>query len=67
MNPSRLISPPPHSPRQAYYRFGDSLAPDVWFSPAEVWEVKAADLSISPVHKAALGQVNESKVRGVAL
>ncbi|KDD76347.1 ATP dependent DNA ligase, partial [Helicosporidium sp. ATCC 50920] len=44
-----------------YYNYGETLVPDVWFEPHSVWEVKAADLSISPVHRAALGQVERNK------
>ncbi|KZO91954.1 ATP-dependent DNA ligase [Calocera viscosa TUFC12733] len=38
--------------------------PDVWFTPKVVWEVLAADLSLSPVYTAAQGAVEE---RGVSL
>ena len=59
--------PPPHQlpacPR--YYKLGDTLKPDVWLAPVQVWEVKCADLSISPVHQAAVGRVDEGK--GIAL
>ena len=53
---------------RAYYRLPEWAAnqmPDVWFEPVQVWEVLAADLSISPVHVAAAGLVDPSK--GIAL
>ena len=54
------------APRR-YYNVpeGPSITPDVWFEPKQVWEVLAADLSISPVHTAAAGMVDAAK--GIAL
>ncbi|PSC70071.1 DNA ligase [Micractinium conductrix] len=49
-------------PRQ-YYRTGEQ--PSVWFDAQEVWEIRGADLTISPLHKAAVGRVQED--RGISL
>ncbi|CAN0879111.1 DNA ligase 1 [Linum grandiflorum] len=57
---SKVITEP-----KSYYRFGEKLNPDVWFEPSEVWEVKAADLTISPVYCAAIGAVHRNK--GISL
>ena len=46
------------SKAKPYYRCSSTLTPDHWFDASQVWEVKCADMSISPVHTAAAGQVN---------
>lgn len=38
---------------------------DVWLEPKYVWEVKAADMSLSPVYCAAQGDADAT--RGIAL
>ncbi|KAK5846948.1 DNA ligase 1 [Gossypium arboreum] len=50
---------------KSYYRCSEMMKPDVWFETSEVWEVKAADLTISPVHRAAIGIVDPDK--GISL
>ena len=42
-------------------RYSETLIPDVWFDTKTVWEVKCADFSISPRHKAAIGLVDADK------
>ncbi|KAL6049285.1 tRNA ligase, variant 2 [Balamuthia mandrillaris] len=51
----------------SYYRYtsgngnGGGSEPDQWFKPVKVWEIMSADITLSPVHKAAVGLVAESK------
>lgn len=41
------------------------LLPDFWFTPKEVWEIRGADVTLSPVYNAAKGLV--SMERGLSL
>lgn len=50
---------------RTYYSFPEGWTPDVWFDTVCVWEILCADLSISPVHKAAIGLAHPDK--GIAL
>eukprot|EP01105_Mastigella_eilhardi_P013329 TRINITY_DN3032_c0_g1_i1.p1 TRINITY_DN3032_c0_g1~~TRINITY_DN3032_c0_g1_i1.p1 ORF type:complete len:883 (-),score=260.58 TRINITY_DN3032_c0_g1_i1:76-2724(-) len=49
-----------------YYRIAPAMkTPDVWLDATQVWEVKGADLTISPAYTAAVGLVDGDK--GVSL
>ncbi|KNH09116.1 DNA ligase I [Perkinsela sp. CCAP 1560/4] len=48
-----------------FYRYDAKDEPDVWLDPSRVWEVKAADLSLSPRHYAGFDAVAPGK--GIAL
>ncbi|KAH9607975.1 hypothetical protein KSS87_020687 [Heliosperma pusillum] len=49
--------------KPVYYRTDES--PDMWFPAEIVWEIRGADLTVSPVHKAAVGIVHPS--RGISM
>lgn len=38
-----------------------SLWPDVWWKPSEVWEIRGADVTVSPNYTAAIGLVSEER------
>ncbi|CAJ0650264.1 14720_t:CDS:2, partial [Entrophospora sp. SA101] len=44
-----------------YFDVGEELKPDVWFEPSEVWEIKGAIVTISPIYKASIGLIDNSK------
>ena len=50
---------------KAYYCVDEQLTPSVWFDADRVWEVRGADLTLSPKHSAARGLVDEA--RGISL
>lgn len=51
-----------------YYQFADNqkdIKDITWLEPKEVWEIKCADLTLSPVYKAAYGSAQPGK--GISL
>ncbi|KAI9468530.1 MAG: ATP-dependent DNA ligase [Benjaminiella poitrasii] len=52
-------------PKRFYCLGENAVKPDVWFEPVQVWEVKCADLSVSPRYMASVGRVDPNK--GVSL
>merc|ERR1712217_681817 len=47
------------------YNVDSKLKPDVWFEAVQVWEIKCADLSVSPVHTSAYGVKADGKGIGL--
>ncbi|KAK6030878.1 ATP-dependent DNA ligase domain protein [Ostertagia ostertagi] len=60
-----LVALPSHFQARPYYVFDDASKPDIWFDANVVFEVKCADLSISPLYSAAIGTVDPDK--GISL
>ena len=52
--------------RPINYNVGDPLTPDHWFEATYVWELQAADLSKSNVHKGGIGRLDDRQ-RGIGL
>ena len=46
---------------------GPKDQPDVWFEPRQVWEVKTADLTLSPRYKAGADSLMDASGKGVSL
>jgi len=57
---SKVIAKP-----ESNYNVHDKMKPDVWLEACQVWEIKAADLSISPVHTSAMGVKADGKGIGL--
>lgn len=49
------------NPLREYCMCKDQEA-DVWFEPFVVWEIRGADIQISPVYTAAIGLADDTKV-----
>jgi DNA ligase-1 len=49
------------NPLKEYYMSSGQEA-DIWFEPSVVWEIRGADIQLSPVYTAAKGLVDEHKV-----
>lgn len=49
----------------SYYAVSGDLRPYIWFKPCQVWEIKGADLTLSPVHQAGAGLLDGG--RGISL
>jgi len=50
---------------ESNYNVSEKMVPDVWLEACQVWEIRAADLSISPVHTSAMGVKADGKGIGL--
>lgn len=49
---------------KSYFSITPSVKPDVWFEPTKVWEIKTADLTLSPIYTAGAKTMGE---KGISL
>ena len=51
------------------YHVSDAMRPEIWFKPSQVWELRGAEFTLSPVHVAAQEQLPSeiSQGRGLSL
>lgn len=49
--------------KPVYYKTDEQ--PELWFTAEQIWEIRGADLTLSPVHHAAIGLVHPS--RGISV
>merc|ERR1712048_1121198 len=50
---------------ESNYNVSEKMKPDGWLEACQVWEIRAADLSISPVHTSAMGVKADGKGIGL--
>eukprot|EP00871_Galdieria_phlegrea_P004223 jgi/Galph1/4801/GphlegSOOS_G3427.1 len=48
-----------------YYHVDENLRPAVWLQPCQVWEIRGAELTLSPIHRAGIGMIDSQ--RGISL
>ncbi|GJQ14037.1 hypothetical protein GpartN1_g5828.t1 [Galdieria partita] len=48
-----------------YYQVDESLRPALWLQACQVWEIRGAELTLSPIHHAAIGLADSQ--RGISL
>jgi DNA ligase-1 len=61
------VSNRPHKAYPAVLPYRTNESPSVWFPACKVWEIRGADITVSPVHQAATGLGLAGSLKGLAL
>jgi DNA ligase 1 len=56
-----------HAIQRKHPRVVSKIEPDVWFEPSVVLEVKGAEITLSPIHACAKGQIPKHRESGLAI